>query len=124
VLTLDFLAARLERQEDYAGSARVLSRAVGLAPSPRLIAGWAQTASKAGDWEQAERAYALLLERAPEDLTRFRLLAYMGLASAAGRRGDLPSARHYLERALALNPNHREALRLLRQVEIEEQARQ
>jgi hypothetical protein len=124
VHTLDFLAARLERQEDYAGSARVLSRAVELAPSPRLIAGWAQTASKAGDWEQAERAYALLLERAPEDLTRFRLLAYMGLASAAGRRGDLPSARHYLERALALNPNHREALRLLRQVEIEEQARQ
>lgn len=100
----------------YAESAAVLARGAEAAPSPRMLSAWAEAARRARDWPQAERAYALLLERAPEEPAHFRVLAHMGLASAAGRRGELEVARHHLEAVLTIEPSHPDALRLLAQV--------
>ncbi len=111
--TWDFLGSYYFDAGQFAKSASALEQAAQSAPSPRVLSSWAEAARRADDWPQAERAYALLLERAPETPPRYRVLAHLGLASAAGRRGDLAAARHHLEAILRLEPGHPDALRML-----------
>ena len=120
----DYLGGRRFRAGDHAAAARDLGRAAELAPSPRLLLGWAEAAGRAGDWATAERAYARLLERAPADDPVLRAVAWYGLAGAALQgRDDLAAGRERLERALALRPDYPEARRLLAQVEAEARRR-
>ena len=116
----DYVGGRRFRAGEYGPAARDLGRAAALAPSPRLLLGWAEAAGRAGDWVTAERAYARLLERAPPGDVVLRALAWYGLAGAALQgRDDLAVGRERLERALALRPDYPEARRLLEQVESE-----
>jgi tetratricopeptide (TPR) repeat protein len=121
---LDFIGGRRFRAGEYEPAARDLARAAALAPSPRLLLGWAEASGRAGDWAAAERAYGQLVERAPADDAPLRALAWYGLAGAALQgRDDLAAGRARLEQALALRPDYPEARRLLAQVEAETRRR-
>ena len=120
----DFIGGRRFRAGEYEPAARDLARAAALAPSPRLLLGWAEASGRAGDWAAAERAYGQLVERAPADDAPLRALAWYGLAGAALQgRDDLAAGRARLEQALALRPDYPEARRLLAQVEAETRRR-
>jgi len=105
--TLDFLGGRWFRAGRYDLAESELERAAALAPSPRLVLGWASAAERAHDFATAERAYRLLLERADlMDSTgvRVRAIALGGIAVSAARRGDLAEARRWAEQAVRESP--------------------
>jgi tetratricopeptide (TPR) repeat protein len=106
--TLDYIGGRWFRAERYDLAESALEKAVALAPSPRLVLGWASAAERARDYPTAERAYHLLYDRAglmaDSTSVRIRAIALGGLAVSAARRGDLASARQWAERAVRESP--------------------
>ena len=106
--TLDYLGGRWFRAGRFDLAEEALGKAAALAPSPRLVLGWASAAERARDFETAERAYRLLYERAGlmTDSTslRVRAIALGGLAVSAARRGDFAEARRWAEQAVSESP--------------------
>jgi hypothetical protein len=110
--TWDFLGTVRFEAGQFEASKNAYARAVEVAPSPRYLAAWAEAAYRSGDGEQAERAYGQLLERLSEDQVRLRVLGHLGLARAAGRRGDYEAVQQHLDAVLEIEPGNSHALRL------------
>jgi hypothetical protein len=106
--TLDYLGGRWFRAGRYDLAESELEKAVALAPSPRLVLGWASAAERARDYPTAERAYRLLYERAglmtDSTSTRIRAIALGGIAVSEARRGNLAGARRWAEQAVRESP--------------------
>lgn len=84
----------------FVPAAAAAARAGELAPSARSLVSWAVAAEMAGDWDGLERASkALLALEDPAGDEPYRVVALIGLARVAARRGD--AARfHELARAV------------------------
>ena len=111
--TWDYLGSVRFESGDYAASAVAFAHASQAAASPRFLAAWAESARRAGDWEQAEHAFGELLRHVPEDQIRLRILAHLGLATAMGRRREYESVQRHLDAVLQLEPGNPQAMRLL-----------
>jgi hypothetical protein len=118
--TLDYLGGRWFREGRYDLAESSLGRAAALAPSPRLVLGWASAAERARDFPTAERAYRLLYERAglmtDSTSVRIRAVALGGLAVSAARRGDLAQAERWAKQAVLESPGDPGPLALLQRI--------
>lgn len=113
VHTWDYLGSVSFEAGDYATSAIAYGHASELAPSPRFLFAWGESARRAGDWDQAERAFEELLRRVPQDQIRTRIVAHLTLATAAGRRREYDSVRRHLDIVFDLEPGNPQAQQLL-----------
>jgi tetratricopeptide (TPR) repeat protein len=107
-------AAELRGDEDRAGATQLVRRAAALDPaSPAVQAALAQAALHSGDHAEAEQAAVRALDLgaadaslAPEAILEVALVG----ARAARARGRTPAAAQLFEAALAVAPDHAEAL--------------
>lgn len=102
----------------------------------RLQRARAEAAARAGDWQQAQAAWDIVLALAPDDaaargaLEQAQAEARAGAAALterarqARRRGDAARARESWLGVLALDPQHEEAAQALRALEAERVRRQ
>ena len=74
--------------------------------------------TSAGRLAASQDVYRRLLRSAPGDE-----MALLGMAAVSSRLSQVDTARVYIWRLLALEPEHAEALRLLRYLETEHPAR-
>jgi hypothetical protein len=104
--TWDYLGIRRHRTGNHQEAERYMREAVALAPSPRIVLGWAFAAAQVRDWDTAERANRLLLVRTPRErgYESYLLSAYTGLAVAFACRDSLAAADLYADSALRVNP--------------------
>jgi hypothetical protein len=85
----EYLGQRHLHARRFAHAAGYAARAGELEPSPRTLLSWAVAAEMAGDWDGLERASsALLAWRDGPESEQYRIVALLGLARVAARRGD------------------------------------
>jgi hypothetical protein len=105
----EYLGARYHRAKRYRQAVAEFAQAAALAPSPNILAAWGVAARWAGDRDSEERAFTLLLERAPADRVAVRVAALTGLARIALERGEVTRADSLVTQALALDPQSADA---------------
>lgn len=104
------LAKLLERRQDVAASARVLERAMYIAPGTAATHEQLATMyATLGEWPKAVRERRAVVALAPVD----RAEAFYQLALALHRAGDDAGARHAVLRALEAAPDFERAQKLL-----------
>lgn len=106
--TWDYLGIRNFRLDRYAASADAFAHAAETAPSPRILQQWAAAETELGDYEEAQRVYWKLLERAPDQAT-----GWLGLAAVSSRFGDMNESIYAANRLLELQPNNPDARDIL-----------
>jgi len=112
----EYLGARYHRAKRYKEAVAEFAQAAALAPSPNILAAWGVAARWAGDRESEERAFTILLERAPADRVAVRVAAYTGLARIALERGDRMKAARLVSEAIALDPQSADARSLAQRI--------
>ncbi len=83
----DYLGDRNAELRRWDAAAAALREGVVVEPSPRLLTMWALAETERGDLDAAQRAYRVLVGRAPADTA-----GWAGLASVAFQRGDTAEA--------------------------------
>lgn len=91
--TWDFLTYRNMAQGRWREATDAAAQAARMAPHRRILLMWGMAATRAGDHDQARRAYRMLLTRVPDDP-----LAWLGLGGVAAREGDSLAVREALSR--------------------------
>jgi len=104
-----YLGARYHRAKHYKEATAEFAQAALLAPSPNILASWGVSARWAGDRESEERAFTILLQRAPADRIEMRAAGYTALARIAYERGEIEKAKSLLTQALQLDPQDPDA---------------
>ena len=112
----EYLGARYHRARRYREAVAEFEQAAALAPSPNILAAWGVAARWAGDRASEERAFTILLERAPPDRIAVRTAALTGLARIAYERGERARADSLVTRALALDPQSEDARALAQRI--------
>jgi hypothetical protein len=113
----EYLGARYHRAHLYKEAVAEFAQAAALAPSPNILAAWGVAARWAGDVDSEERAFTLLLARAPADRVAVRVAALTGLARIAFERGDRAKAAGLVSQALALDPQSADAQSLAQRID-------
>jgi hypothetical protein len=112
----EYLGARYHRAHRYKEAVAEFAQAAALAPSPNILAAWGVAARWAGDRDSEERAFTMLLDRAPADRVAVRVAALTGLARIAFERGDRAKAQALVTQALQLDPQSADAISLAQQI--------
>lgn len=113
----EYLGARYHRAHRYKEAVAEFAQAAALAPSPNILAAWGVAARWAGDTQSEERAFTILLERAPADRIAVRVAALTGLARIALERGDRMKAARLVSEAIGLDPQSQDARALAGRIE-------
>jgi hypothetical protein len=107
--TWDFLTHRNMSQGRWREATEAAAHAARFAPHRRILLMWGMAATRAGDHDQARRAYRMLLQRVPDDP-----LAWLGLGGVAARDGDSLGVREALSRLGRYAPGSAEAREIRR----------
>jgi hypothetical protein len=109
--TWDFLGIRNFNLKRWDAAAHDLAQTAALTPSPRILMEWALASIRAGNYDDAERAYQALVKGSPHEVSGWRELAKIEY-----RRGNLDGARTALLEILKLTPGDAVATEMLSQI--------
>ena len=107
-----YLGHRFYREERWDLSADAFSRAAEVVPSPHILRQWAAAESQAGHYERAQVVFRRLIAGNPSDGT-----AWLGLAVASYRLGDVAETRRAGREVMRLDPENQEVREVLRQLD-------
>jgi hypothetical protein len=106
--TWDFLGIRNFSLERWDDAADAFQHAADTSPSPRVLQEWAMAETMRKRYDEAQRIYRRMLDKAPDNL-----LGWLGLATVSLNRGDIDEARRAAHQLLALSPGDPDANRVL-----------
>lgn len=104
-----YLGHRFYREERWDLAADAFSRAAAVVPSPHILRQWAAAESQAGHYDRARAVFRSLIAGNPNDGT-----AWLGLAVASYRLGDVAETRRAGREVLRLDPENQEVREVLR----------
>jgi tetratricopeptide (TPR) repeat protein len=107
-----YLGHRFYREERWALAADAFSRAADVVPSPHILRQWAAAESQAGNYEPARVVFRRLIAGNRNDGA-----AWLGLAVASYRLGDLAETRRAGLEVVRLDPENQEVRDVLRMLD-------